>query len=236
MENKTQPTAAPVKEPFFDLQGIRSGVPVTKKLLLSFGAAIAAFLICWALPLGQYGANTSLALGFLALILILMIFAPVGIAIPALAIAVGGIFLGFWDFPTVATTFGKSSFLSIMGMTIVALGCEYTPFGKRLAFTVLKVFGQRPVAIVIVIGVVAAVLSAFCSNVAVIIMFSGVCAGMLNSMGEKPGESKLGKTLMLESIRLDAVDRFSKAFPTGHNAPDGPDEPSCKVLKFPNVG
>ena len=39
-----------------------------------------------------------------------------------------------------------------------------------------------------------------------------------------------------ESIRMDAVDRFSKAFPTGHSDPAGPDEPSCKVLKFPNVG
>ena len=39
-----------------------------------------------------------------------------------------------------------------------------------------------------------------------------------------------------ESIRMDAVDRFSKAFPTGRSDPDGPDEPSCKVLKFPNVG
>lgn len=39
-----------------------------------------------------------------------------------------------------------------------------------------------------------------------------------------------------ESIRMDAVDRFSKAFPTGHSDPDGPDEPSCKVLKFSNVG
>ncbi|MDO5325913.1 MAG: site-specific integrase [Clostridia bacterium] len=39
-----------------------------------------------------------------------------------------------------------------------------------------------------------------------------------------------------ESIRMDAVDRFSKAFPTGHSDPDGPDEPSCRVIKFPNVG
>ena len=39
-----------------------------------------------------------------------------------------------------------------------------------------------------------------------------------------------------ESIRLDAIDRFSKAFPTGRSDPDGPDEPSCRVLKFPNVG
>ena len=38
-----------------------------------------------------------------------------------------------------------------------------------------------------------------------------------------------------ESIRLDAIDRFSKAFPTGHSGPENP-PPVCKVLKFPNVG
>ena len=39
-----------------------------------------------------------------------------------------------------------------------------------------------------------------------------------------------------DTIRMDAVDRFSRAFPTGHGDPDGPDEPCCKVLPFPNVG
>ena len=38
-----------------------------------------------------------------------------------------------------------------------------------------------------------------------------------------------------ESIRQDAIDRFSKAFPTGHSGPENP-PPVCKVLKFPNVG
>ena len=38
-----------------------------------------------------------------------------------------------------------------------------------------------------------------------------------------------------ESIRLDAIDRFSKAFPTGRSGPENP-PPVCKVLKFPNVG
>ena len=38
-----------------------------------------------------------------------------------------------------------------------------------------------------------------------------------------------------ESIRQDAIDRFSKAFPTGHGGPENP-PPVCKVLKFPNVG
>ena len=39
-----------------------------------------------------------------------------------------------------------------------------------------------------------------------------------------------------ESIRLDAIDRFSKAFPTGRSGPEDPDGSACKVLKFPNVG
>ena len=39
-----------------------------------------------------------------------------------------------------------------------------------------------------------------------------------------------------ESIRLDAIDRFSKAFPTGRSGPEGPDGNACRVIKFPNVG
>ena len=39
-----------------------------------------------------------------------------------------------------------------------------------------------------------------------------------------------------ESIRLDAIDRFSKAFPTGRSGPEDPDGSSCRVIKFPNVG
>ena len=39
-----------------------------------------------------------------------------------------------------------------------------------------------------------------------------------------------------EFIRLDAIDRFSKAFPGSHGGPDDPDENACNVIKFPNVG
>ena len=39
-----------------------------------------------------------------------------------------------------------------------------------------------------------------------------------------------------ESIRLDAIDRFSKAFPTGRSGPDDPDGNPCRVIQFPNVG
>jgi len=50
---------------------------------------------------------------------------------------------------------------------------------------------------IILIGVTAATLSAFISNVAIIIIFSSMVNGMLISMEEKPGKSKVGRVLML---------------------------------------
>lgn len=39
-----------------------------------------------------------------------------------------------------------------------------------------------------------------------------------------------------ESIRQDAIDRFSKAFPGSHGGSDDPEGNACNVIKFPNVG
>lgn len=39
-----------------------------------------------------------------------------------------------------------------------------------------------------------------------------------------------------ESIRLDAIDRFSKAFPGTHGQPEDPNEGRCRVINFPHVG
>lgn len=50
---------------------------------------------------------------------------------------------------------------------------------------------------VFVIGLVSALLSAFISNTAVIIMMSGIVNGLLLTMGEKPGESKVGRVMMV---------------------------------------
>ncbi len=181
----------------FDHSGLRTGIPVTRRLVLSFLAAAAALLLLRLLPLDSYGENTSLALGFLAACLILIIFSPINIAADALIVALGGIALGFWDWGSVGSTFGSSSFLSVFGMLIVAMGCEFTPFGKRLAYLVLKRFGHKPSTMVFILAVVSAALSSFVSNVAVIIMMSSICAELLSAMDQKPGSSKLGRTLML---------------------------------------
>ena len=39
-----------------------------------------------------------------------------------------------------------------------------------------------------------------------------------------------------ESVRQDAIERFSKAFPSNPDGPDDLDRNSCRVLQFPEVG
>ena len=39
-----------------------------------------------------------------------------------------------------------------------------------------------------------------------------------------------------DSIRQDAIDRFSKAFPAKRSEPNKSDDDSGKIIPFPNVG
>lgn len=188
----------------FDLSGNETGIPVTRRLFIPVLAAVAALVLISLLPLEAYGENTALGLGFLVASIILMISLPVNIAISGLIIAVGGAMLGFWNYSEIGATFGSSSFLSIFGMLIVSMGCEFTPFGKRMAYAVLRRFGGKPTRLVLVLAIVTACLSSFVSNVAVIIMMSSVCAELLDAMGQKPGESNIGKTIML-TIPMAAI-------------------------------
>jgi sodium-dependent dicarboxylate transporter 2/3/5 len=126
-----------------------------------------------------------------------MIFSPLNIIICALILSVGGFLLGFWDYSAISGNLGSSPFLQITGIMVVAMGCEFTPFGKRLAYWFLKYLGHNPTWLVVVFGVVTAMLSSFVSNIAVIVMMSSIAAGLLGAMKQVPGKSNLGRSLML---------------------------------------
>lgn len=185
------------KDGIIDIHGVRTGIPITKRFVFSVVAAALSLLLISFLPLEQYGETTALALGFLVSMLILLVFCPINIAVSSIIIAVVGIFLGFWDWKGVGATFGSSAFLSILGMLIVAMGCEFTPFGKRLAYTVLNKFGNSYTGMILVMAIVSAILSSFVSTVAIIIMMSSIAAELLSAMHQTPGESKFGRALML---------------------------------------
>ena len=195
--NKRPSDASCQKDGIIDINGIRTDIPLNKKVFLSFSLAILTYLLCMLLPIDTFGAGTARALGMLLSMIVFSIFWGYSIAIPALLCAVGGIALGHWQWKDVSSALGSSPMYTMIGMQIVALGCEFTPLGTRMAYWFLRQFGQKPVRMVMVIGIVSAILSAFVSDLAVLIMMSGIAATLLDAMGEKPGSSKIGKAMML---------------------------------------
>lgn len=180
-----------------DVEGNQTGVKFGTKTILSFIIPIIIYFLLSMLPLQAYGELTAKGLAFVAAMIVFMIMSPLDPAIGGMLLITIGPLLGVCTWADVKAACGSSSFYPMLGMTIVALGCEFTPFGKRVAYWFLYKFGQKPVAMLIAVGVVSALLSAFVSNTAVIVLLSAIVNTMLLTMGEKPGESRLGKAAML---------------------------------------
>lgn len=197
MKEKYAAMLADKKDRLLDINGLRTGSPFTLKSLITVIVCIILFFALRALPLQAWGELTSTALAMVVVTIVLLIFLDVSFIVPAMFLTVVGIYLGLWDYATVKTSIANSPFVMMFGMIIVALGCEYTPMGKRIGYVLLKRFGGKPASLVIAIGIATAVLSAFVSNNAVIVMMSSICAVMLAEMKQVPGESKLGKAIMI---------------------------------------
>lgn len=193
------------KDRALDFSGLRTGVPFDKRTIITLAVCIVSFLALKALPLAAYGETTSTALALVVVTFLMLMFLKVNVIVPSMLIAVAGFFLGLWDWNAVKTTIADSPMVMMTGMMIVAMGCEYTPMGKRIAYGLLKAFGQKPRTLVIVIGICTAVLSGFVSNNAMIIMMSSICAEMLREMKQVPGESKLGRAIMLVVIAASMI-------------------------------
>lgn len=193
------------KDYVLDLNGIRTGVPFNWQTIITLLVCLAAFLGLRALPLAAYGETTSTALALVAVTFLMLMFLKVNVIVPSMIIAAAGVLLNLWDWNLVKTTIANSPMVMMTGMMIVAMGCEYTPMGKRIAYSLLKAFGQKPRTLVIVIGICTAILSGFVSNNAMIIMMSTICAEMLREMKQTPGESKLGRAIMLVVIAASMI-------------------------------
>lgn len=181
-----------------DTDGTSTGIAINGK----FFAVIAITLILYLIPaiinpLSAYGPTTSKALGFLVAAVFFMVFSNVPLAVIAMLVAAFGTMIGLFDWTAVSTKLGTSAFYSAFGMMVVAMGCEFSNFGLRFGYIVLKRFGQKPVGLIIAVTITSALLSTVISNVAILVLMSSITNSILLSMGEKPGESKVGKAAML---------------------------------------
>ena len=80
-----------------------------------------------------------------------------------------------------------------------ALSCALskTPLASRVLRAMLKIAGTSTNKIILALMVCTAILSTIMSNIPVTAMMMTVCFSILNAMEAKPGESKIGKVLMI---------------------------------------
>ncbi len=186
------------KDGILDLSGRFTGIAANKRFLISLGSCLVIYFVLalWN-PLAAYGPLASKAVGFFLAVIVFMVTARTNIAISGILVATLGTMIGFYNWSVVSERLGSSQFYNMLGMIMVAAGCEFTNFGRRFSYWVLRAFGQKPKTMVLFIGISAAILSSFVSNAAVIVLYSSIMNNLLITMGEKPGESKLGRILML---------------------------------------
>lgn len=180
-----------------DVKGTDTGVAFNKKMVIALVVAIAVMIVISMIPMNAYGEKCSLGLGFFVGMILFISLSPSDPAIAGMLVVTVATLLGLVTWGEVGTALGTSAFYPTLGMAIVALGAEFTPFGRRFAYWFLYKFGQKPVRMVLAFGFAASLISAFVSNVAVIILMSAICNTTLLAMGEKPGQSKFGKAFML---------------------------------------
>jgi len=186
------------KDRFLDLTGETTGLPLKKGMIIYPAIGIFAMVICANLPaLTHYGEKAGLALGFFILIVLLFLSQCFAIEVVGMVLVAGGFFLGFWEWSTFQAASGASSFLQMLCMFVVAAGANTTPIGQRMALWVLKKVGNKPIRLVIGFTVATALISSVISNTATLILMSSIANSMLLTMEEKPGESKLGRVLLL---------------------------------------
>lgn len=181
--------APAVQDKLLDIKGYSTKVPLTRKLVIAVLVSVAVYFLISLVDLSAYGEMASKGLGLFVALVLFMVFSGMDVMVDGLIMVFLGIALSFWQWKDVQTYLGSSQFYSMLGMVIVAMGCEFTPFGRRVAYFFLEHFGQKPKRMVIVFGAVTALMSAFVSNIATLILMSSIAASVLEAMGEKPGES-----------------------------------------------
>ncbi|MBQ7737509.1 MAG: hypothetical protein IJT62_06700 [Oscillospiraceae bacterium] len=170
--------------------------PFSWRIVISIIITAACIIIGNALPLDAFGESTGLALGFFVGFVSMFIINPWSLVVSSILMVITGYMLGFWTWPEFQASTGTSSFLQLLCMMVVALGAETTPVGRRIALTMLKKWGKKPVTMVVVFGALSAILSSVVSDNAVMILMASIANNMLLTMEEKPGESRLGRAII----------------------------------------
>ena len=109
-----------------------------------------------------------------------------------LAIAMG--LIGYGQY---AMAVGTSPLIMLTCLFIVSAGITNTNLAQRLAYTLLLKLGHKPKGIVAAMVLAGVIVSALIANMPACLILAAIGASVLKELGEKPGESRLGKAVLI---------------------------------------
>ncbi len=98
---------------------------------------------------------------------------------------------------TVASAFGDSFVPFLIGVLALSVAFSKSGLGKRVTYILLSLSGTKVSRVIGIYLWVSFVISMFITDVAVVAMMLPITLGLLQSVNAKPGESNLGKGLMM---------------------------------------
>lgn len=188
------------KDQILDFNGLITKIPMTTAKWISLAAAIAIPFLFAQLQLPGAGEKAGLALGICVSVVICMLAGIVSCGPAGALLCFLGIVTGTLQAAQLTGAVGAGLFFQFVGLCIVGYGIESTPFGSRLSYTMLKVFGKKPKSIVVVILVATAALSSLISNFATLVLMSTIVHRLLQEMKIEKGKSKFGAACMLAVV------------------------------------
>lgn len=177
-------------------QGIKPKSTKTKVISLVIAAVFLAIMYVAPVPDGltQEG---KMALSLLVAGLIVWIMEATPQFVSALFLMVLMYYLGVVPLKSVWPAFISSSWFFVMSTFVFTVAIGKTTIPTRVVAFLLKVSKGKPKGVVFAFLISPFLLSCFCTNIASTAMFMGIVVGLLQKAKCVPGESRLGRCLMM---------------------------------------
>ncbi|MDX9871503.1 MAG: SLC13 family permease [Clostridia bacterium] len=167
-----------------------------KTLGLIATVVVLAGVLLMPVPEGMTPAGRN-CLGVLLAALILWTTEAIPVAVTALALIILQPIYGIAELNTAVKEFSTHVIFFVIATYGVSVAIMKTPLASRMARWLLLRSGKDPGKVILAFVTGTAIISSFVSNVPSTVLFMGLALSLLEPLGEKPGESRLGRALMI---------------------------------------
>ena len=170
----------------------------TKKKVIGVIVAVALIVITAVMPVPEGATREGLlSLGVFGGALALWICNSMPMSVSAFGMMALMPLLGVMTLNDVFLQFGGTAFFFAIATFAVSIALENTTIPLRICHALTSKTKSNPAALVIAMMFACGIVSAFMSNLATCIVFLSISHGLLEANNTKPGESNLGRCLMI---------------------------------------